>query len=106
MERKSNQPGLTRTFPHSTSWPRRRLFLQSLPNRNLYKDLLKTTPLMVKRIGSTYRKSKFKIQQTIRERGKIPLSRYFQTFAAGEMVGLKLQGNVVKGRFHPRFHGL
>ena len=61
---------------------------------------------MVKRIGSTYRKSKFKIQQTIRERGKIPLSKYFQTFTKGEMVGLKLQGNVIKGRFHPRFHGL
>ncbi len=27
-------------------------------------------------------------------------------FQAGEKVGLKLQGNVVKGRFHPRFHGL
>lgn len=61
---------------------------------------------MVKRVGSRYRKSKFKVQQTIRERGKIPLSRFFQAFAAGEKVGLKLQGNVVKGRFHPRFHGL
>ena len=61
---------------------------------------------MVKRIGSTYRKSKFKIQQTIRERGKIPLSKYFKTFTTGEKVGLKIQGNVVKGRFHPRFHGL
>ncbi len=61
---------------------------------------------MVKRIGSRYRKSKFKIQQNIRERGKIPLSKYFQTFAAGDKVGLKIQGNVVKGRFHPRFHGL
>ncbi|MBI4151666.1 50S ribosomal protein L21e [Candidatus Woesearchaeota archaeon] len=61
---------------------------------------------MVKRIGSTYRKSKFKIQQTIRERGKISLSRYFQTFTQGEKVGLKIQGNVTKGRFHPRFHGL
>ncbi len=61
---------------------------------------------MVKRIGSRYRKSKFKIQQNIRERGKIPLSKYFQVFAAGDKVGLKIQGNVVKGRFHPRFHGL
>lgn len=61
---------------------------------------------MVKRIGSTYRKSKFKVQQTIRERGKIPLSKYFQTFTRGDKVGLKIQGNVVKGRFHPRFHGL
>lgn len=61
---------------------------------------------MVKRIGSRYRKTKFKIQQTIREQGKIPLSKYFQVFAEGDKVGLKIQGNVIKGRFHPRFHGL
>ena len=61
---------------------------------------------MVKRLGSRIRKSKFKLQQHTRERGKISLSRYFQEFTAGDKVGLKIQPNVVKGQFHPRFHGI
>lgn len=61
---------------------------------------------MVTRIGTNQRKTRYKYQLSIREKGKIPLSRYFQTFEDGETVGLKTNGNIQKGRFFRRFHGL
>ena len=61
---------------------------------------------MVKRIGTTQRKSRHKFQLKYREKGKIPLSRYFQVFSAGEKVGLKIHPNVHEGRFFSRFHGM
>lgn len=61
---------------------------------------------MVKRIGTIQRKTRYKFKRSIRERGKVPLSRYFQEFKEGEYVNLKLNSNIVKGKFHPRFHGL
>ena len=61
---------------------------------------------MVKRIGTTQRKSRYKLQFSYREKGKIPLSKYFQVFNVGETVGLKIHPNVHKGRFFSRFHGL
>ncbi len=61
---------------------------------------------MVMRMGTKQRKTKQKLSVTIRERGKIPLSRYFQEFKDGDKVNLKLHPNVQFGRFYPRFHGL
>jgi len=61
---------------------------------------------MVKRIGTTQRKTRHKFKRSIREKGKIPLSKYFQTFESGEKAGLKINSNIVTGRFHSRFHGL
>jgi large subunit ribosomal protein L21e len=60
---------------------------------------------MVTRIGTTQRKTRHKFKASIREKGKIPLSRYFQEFKEGEKVGLKTHPSVQKGRFHSRFHG-
>ena len=61
---------------------------------------------MVTRIGTKQRKTRHKFKRGIREKGKIPLSKYFQTFESGNKVGLKINSNVAKGRFFPRFHGL
>lgn len=61
---------------------------------------------MVTRIGTKQRKTRHKLTQHYRNKGKIPLSRYFASFAEGDKVNLKLQPNVQKGRFFPRFHGL
>ncbi len=61
---------------------------------------------MVQRIGTQQRKTRYKLKRHYREKGKIPLSRYFQEFQLGEKVSLKLNSIVQKGRFHPRFHGL
>lgn len=61
---------------------------------------------MVTRIGTKQRKTRHKLTQTYRNKGKIPLSKYFQEFIEGDKVGLKINANVQKGRFFPRFHGL
>lgn len=61
---------------------------------------------MVTRIGTKQRKTRHKLTQHYKNKGKIPLSKYFQEFAEGDKVGLKINANVQKGRFFPRFHGL
>ena len=61
---------------------------------------------MVTRIGTKQRKTRHKFRRHYREKGKIPLSQYFQEFAIGDQVNLKINSNVQKGRFFPRFHGL
>lgn len=61
---------------------------------------------MVTRIGSKQRKTRHKYKASLREKGKLPLSKYFQEFKEGERVNLKTHPNVQKGRFFPRFHGL
>ncbi len=61
---------------------------------------------MVTRIGTKQRKTRHKYTQSIREKGKVPLGRYFQEFEEGEKVNLKVHPSVQKGRFFPRFHGL
>ena len=61
---------------------------------------------MVTRIGTKQRKTRHKYKASIREKGKISLSRYFQTFSEGDQVNLVTHHAVQKGRFFPRFHGL
>ncbi|MBS3116341.1 50S ribosomal protein L21e [Candidatus Woesearchaeota archaeon] len=60
---------------------------------------------MVKRKGSYLRKTRHKLMQDYRHKGKIPLSRYFQEFQEGDKVHLKINSAAQSGRFHPRFHG-
>lgn len=60
---------------------------------------------MVKRIGTTQRKTRDKFKLHYRQRGKISISQYFQTFNAGDYVHLKINSNVQKGRFFSRFYG-
>jgi large subunit ribosomal protein L21e len=61
---------------------------------------------MVTRIGTKQRKTRHKYRASIREKGKVPLSRFFQTLKDGDAVNLVTHPNVQKGRFFPRFHGL
>ena len=60
---------------------------------------------MGKRIGTKQRKTRHKYKVSLRSKGKIPLSRYLAEFKEGDKVNLKIDGNVQKGRFYPRFHG-
>ncbi|MBI2668332.1 50S ribosomal protein L21e [Candidatus Woesearchaeota archaeon] len=60
---------------------------------------------MTKRIGSALRKFKHRLEASPREKGKIPLSRYFQVFTNGDRVALKIHPTVEEGRFFRRFHG-
>jgi large subunit ribosomal protein L21e len=61
---------------------------------------------MTHRVGSFLRKSRQKLRLDFREKGKVSLSKYFQEFKEGDKVCLKIQSNVTKGMFFPRFHGL
>lgn len=61
---------------------------------------------MVTRMGSRQRKTRQKFRIHYRQRGKLPLSQYFQELKVGDKVNLKINSNVQKGQFFPRFHGL
>ncbi len=60
---------------------------------------------LVKRIGSFRRKTRHKLGKKTRKKGKINLSKYFQTFKIGEKVILKAESAVQKGMYRPVFHG-
>lgn len=60
---------------------------------------------MVKRIGRTLRKSKSRLTQYYKDKGKIPLSLYFQEFNPGDKVALTANLAVIPGRYFRRFHG-
>jgi large subunit ribosomal protein L21e len=61
---------------------------------------------MATRVGTRQRKSRHKLRKHYKDKGKIPLSKYFQTFESGEKVNLKINSSIKKGQFFPRFHGL
>ena len=61
---------------------------------------------MVTRIGTKQRKTRHKLSQPYRKKGKISLRQYFQEFAKGDKANLKIHASVQKGRFFPRFHGI
>ena len=60
---------------------------------------------MVKRIGGLRRKTRYKFRKEKRRRGKISLTRYFQSFNAGDRVCLGVEPSVQKGMYYPRFMG-
>ena len=53
----------------------------------------------------TRRKSRSKFRKSIRQKGKISLTRYFQTFKINERVILKAEPSIQKAMYHQRFHG-
>ncbi len=60
---------------------------------------------MVKKIGSFRRKTRHKLGKTVRKKGKISLSKYFQVFKTGQRVQLMAEPAVQKGMYRPRFYG-
>jgi large subunit ribosomal protein L21e len=60
---------------------------------------------MVERIGGLRRKTRYKLRKEKRARGKISITRYFQSFNAGDRVYLDAEPAVQKGMYHPRFMG-
>ena len=61
---------------------------------------------MVTRIGRSRRKTRSKLKQHYRRKGKISLSQYFQELNPGDKVALVATPNVIKGMYFMRFHGL
>ena len=60
---------------------------------------------MVKRIGGIRRKTRYKLRKEKRRRGKISITRYFQSFNMGDRVYLTAESAVQKGMYHPNFMG-
>ncbi len=60
---------------------------------------------MVQRIGGARRKTRQKFAKPIREKGKLPLSKYFQKVEIGQKVCLTFDSASQRAGYHPRFHG-
>ena len=60
---------------------------------------------MVRRIGGMRRKTRYKFRKEKRYRGKISVTRYLQSFNAGDRVFLGVESAVQKGMYYPRFMG-
>ena len=60
---------------------------------------------MVRRIGGFRRKTRYKLKKEKRNRGKISMSNYFQSFNSGDRVSLYVEPAVQKGMYRPTFMG-
>jgi len=60
---------------------------------------------MVKRIGTARRKTRQILRLKHRQKGKVPLRRYFQSFSPGEKVAIIPQPNVPEGMPFRRYTG-
>lgn len=60
---------------------------------------------MVKRVGSIMRKSRQKLSKSIREKGKLRISSFLQSFKTGDRVALKVEPGYQRGQYNLRFHG-
>ena len=75
-------------------------------NTKLYKSALKLSPGMVKRIGTSQRKTRHKFTKHHRQRGKMSVNHYLQQLNSGDTVNLIIDSAVQHGRFFSRFHGM
>ena len=60
---------------------------------------------MVRRIGGSRRKTRYKFKKETNRRGKISISRYFQKFEVGDKVSLGVEPAVQKGMYYPTYLG-
>lgn len=60
---------------------------------------------MVQRIGGNRRKTRNKLSKHPKDKGKINIRRFMQTFEAGDKVGLKADPSVISAMYPPRYHG-
>ncbi len=59
---------------------------------------------MTKRIGGLRRKTRHKLAKKAKDKGKISLRTYFQSFRVGDKVLLQAESAVHKGMYNPRYH--
>jgi large subunit ribosomal protein L21e len=78
---------------------------KSLSKEKLYKEFHFLLSKMVKRIGTSRRKTRQKFKKPRGEAGKISISKYLQNFEQGEKVCFKAEPAIQKGLYFPRFHG-
>lgn len=59
----------------------------------------------MKRQGGKRRKSRQAFTKSFRNKGKVSITSYLQTFEEGDKVKLGLEPSIQKGVYHPRFKG-
>lgn len=59
----------------------------------------------MKRTGRARRKTRSKLSKHFRQRGKISLTNYFQSFKEGDRVVLTVEPAVHKGMYDPKYMG-
>jgi len=59
----------------------------------------------MKHHGGFRRKTRSKLSKNYKDKGKISIRKYFQTFVQGDKVILKAEPAYQKGMYYPRFHG-
>jgi len=59
----------------------------------------------MQRVGGYRRKTRSKLKKAVRDKGKVPIRKYFQSFEEGDKVYLVAESGVQTGLYHPRFHG-
>lgn len=60
---------------------------------------------MVDRVGGFRRKTRYKMSKNFREKGKIRIRYFLQSFEEGDKVLLHAEPSYQKGMYHPRFYG-
>lgn len=60
---------------------------------------------MVRRQGGIRRKTRSKLSKPFREKSKLSLKKYFQSFNVGDKAVLNAEPSIQKGMFMPRFQG-
>lgn len=59
----------------------------------------------MKKTGGLRRKTRSIFRKHRREKGKLSLAKYLQSFNVGDRVQLSVDSAVQKGMYHPRFYG-
>ena len=60
----------------------------------------------MKHHGGFRRKTRHKLSKNYKDKGKLSLRKFFQSFKEGDRVVLKADPAYQKGMYYPRFHGL
>lgn len=60
---------------------------------------------MAARKGGNRRKSRAKFRRNVRDKGKVSIRKYLQSFKIGDKVQLIINPSVHRGLYFPRFHG-
>jgi ribosomal protein L21E len=61
---------------------------------------------MGRRKGGFRRGTRYKLQKSSRDKGKLSMTRFFQSFNEGEKVLLTAEPAYQKGMYFPRYHGV
>ena len=59
----------------------------------------------MKRFGGIRRNTRSKYKKNYRDKGKLKIAKFIETFAVGDRVSLGVESSYQKGLYHPRFYG-